>query len=238
MSFVTRRVAIGLATTGLAASVLLRAHDQAPAQAQTQVSPAQIDFARDVQPIFEKYCAECHGKSKARAKLRLHAPEFIRRGGNSGAAITPGNSHKSLLINRVLEENEDDRMPLDADPLPAETIAVLRAWIDQGAQMPAGVAAADADVVEHWAYVRPARPPVPAVGNGAWARNDIDRFVLARLEKEKLTPSADAAKATLLRRVSLDLTGLPPSPEELDAFLADASPDAYEKVVDRLLASP
>ena len=238
MSFVTRRVAIGLATTGLAASVLLRAQDQAPAPAQTQVSPAKIDFARDVQPIFEKYCAECHGKSKARAKLRLHAPEFIRRGGNSGAAITPGNSHKSLLINRVLDENEDDRMPLDADPLPADTIAVLRAWIDQGAQMPSDAVAADALVDEHWAYVKPKRSDLPTVSRDGWVRNPIDRFVLSRLDAEKLTPAPEAAKTTLLRRVSLDLTGLPPSPEELDRFLADSSPDAYERAVDRLLASP
>jgi hypothetical protein len=238
MSFVSQRVAIGLATTGLAASVLLRAQDQALAQAQIQVSPAKIDFARDVQPIFEKYCAECHGKSKARAKLRLHAPEFIRRGGNSGAAITPGNSHKSLLINRVLDENEDDRMPLDADPLPADTIAVLRAWIDQGAQMPSDAVAADALVDEHWAYVKPRRSDLPTVSRDGWVRNPIDRFVLSRLDAEKLTPAPEAAKTTLLRRVSLDLTGLPPSPEELDRFLADSSPDAYERAVDRLLASP
>src|SRR5688572_14990510 len=120
MSYITRSVVIGVGAVALVGSVLVKAQDRPASPAQ---APA-IDFVRDIQPIFEKYCAECHGKSKARAKLRLHAPEFIRRGGNSGAAITPGNSHKSLLVNRVLDENEDDRMPLDADPLPADTIAV------------------------------------------------------------------------------------------------------------------
>jgi hypothetical protein len=234
MSFSIRRGVIGLATGLLVASVLLRAQEQAPGAAPA--SPA-VDFVRDVQPIFEKYCAECHGKSKARAKLRLHAPEFIRRGGNSGMAIMPGNSHKSLLINRVLDENEDDRMPLDAEPLPADTIAVLRAWIDQGAQMPEQGTAAP-EVEEHWAYMKPKRPDLPEVANAGWIRNPIDRFVMARLEREKLAPSAEAPKATLLRRVTLDLIGLPPTPAELDAFLADTSADAYEKVVDRLLASP
>ena len=134
-------------------------------------------------------------------------------------------------------------MPLDADPLPAETIALLRAWVDQGAPMPApsaapaGAATGDGPVGDHWAYVRPKHPELPAVATAGWDRNPLDRFVLAALEREHLSPSRDADKSTLLRRVSLDLTGLPPTPAEQDAFLADASRDAYEKVVDRLLAS-
>jgi hypothetical protein len=234
MNSTPRWLLLGCGVTLLACSVMLRA--QSPAGGQP--APEALDFARDVQPILEKHCYECHGRAKARARLRLHAPDFIRKGGQSGAAIVPGKGHESLLIRRLLDENEEDRMPLDADPLPAETIARVRAWIDQGAVMPAGVAAADAVVEEHWAYVKPKRTEPPAVANASWPRNPIDRFVLARLEAEKLSPAPEAPKATLLRRVSLDLTGLPPTPEELDAFLADQSAEAFEKVVDRLLASP
>ena len=240
MNSTPRWLVLGCVATFLAGTVLVRAQSSAPAQppASAQPNAATIDYARDIQPVLEKHCYECHGRSKARARLRLHAPDFIRKGGQSGAAITPGKGHESLLIRRLLDENDDDRMPLDADPLPAETITRLRAWIDQGAPMPQVVAAADASVDEHWAYVKPVRPQLPAVGREGWIRTPIDRFVLARLEREKLSPAPEASKATLLRRVSLDLTGLPPTPEELDAFVADTSADAYEKVVERLLAAP
>jgi hypothetical protein len=235
MTHSTRCLTIGGAALLLAGSVLVRA--QTPAPAPATATAQAVDYDRDIQPIFEKFCYECHGRSKARAQLRLHAPEFIRKGGQSGPAVLPGKSHDSELMRRVLEQNEDDRMPLDADPLPDAVVAQLRAWIDQGAPMPAGNAAA-ATVDEHWAYVKPKRPALPEVKNAAWVRNPIDRFVLARLDREGLQPSPDAGKSILLRRVTLDLTGLPPTPEEIDAFLADTSPDAYEKVVDRLLASP
>jgi hypothetical protein len=227
-----RRILVVLAATLLAASVMAR--EQTPSSPQ---SPAAVDFTRDVQPILERYCYECHGRSKARAKLRLHGPAFITKGGNSGAALVPGKSHESLLIRRILDENEEDRMPLDADPLPDAAIATLRAWIDGGAAMPADAADAAA-VDEHWAYVKPTRPPLPDVKEPRWVRTAIDRFVLARLEKEGVSHAPEAAKATLLRRVTFDLIGLPPTPAELDAFLADTSPDAYDKVVERLLASP
>ena len=198
-----------------------------------------IDYARDIEPVLRQYCYECHGTTRARARLRLHAPEFILKGGSHGAVVMPGKSGESELIRRILSDDPDDRMPLDEDPLPAETVALLRAWVDQGAPMPAAAAtSASAPVQEHWAYVAPERPELPAVTTAGWARNPIDRFVLARLEQERLAPSRDADKSTLLRRVTLDLTGLPPTAEEHDAFLADASPDAYDRVVDRLLASP
>jgi hypothetical protein len=217
-----------------ATSVFARAQQPPPAAGSI---PQAIDFAKDIQPILEQHCYECHGRAKARARLRLHVPELILKGGQSGAAITPGKGHESLMIRRLLDENPDDRMPLDADPLPEDTIARLRAWIDQGAPMPLGTAAA-ADIQEHWAYVKPVRPDPPSVEGAGWVRTPLDRFVLARLEEEKLKPSPEAGRATLLRRLSLDLTGLPPTPEEVDEFLADASETAYEKVVDRLLASP
>jgi hypothetical protein len=207
-----------------------------PAGPQTSQA---IDYARDIEPVLRQYCYECHGTTRARARLRLHAPEFILKGGSHGAVVMPGKSGESELIRRILSDDPDDRMPLDEDPLPAETIARLRAWVDQGAPMPVAAAASAATPIqEHWAYVAPERPELPPVTTVGWARNPIDRFVLARLEKESLAPSREADRSTLLRRVTLDLTGLPPTPEEHDAFLADVSPDAYEKVVDRLLASP
>jgi hypothetical protein len=237
MTRLMRWFVIGCSASLLTGSVLLRAQTPAPASA---VKPApSVDFAKDIQPILEQHCAECHGRSKARARLRLHTPQHILKGGQSGPAIVPGKSDASELIRRVIDPNDDDRMPLDADPLPEDVVARLRAWIDQGAVMPAGTAVADADPVEeHWAYVKPVRPELPPVKKTDWIRTPIDQFVLAHLQRENLTPAAEAPKAALLRRLSLDLTGLPPTPQELEAFIADSSANAYEKVVDRLLASP
>ena len=151
-------------------------------------------------------------------------------------------------MRRVLGLDGEDQMPLDSDPLPEATIAQLRAWIDQGAPMPGAPAATGVSPTiaatrtppdpDHWAYIKPKRPELPAVVRTTWPRNDLDRFVLARLEREKLAPSPEASKSMLLRRLTLDLTGLPPSLAELDAFLADTASDAYDRVVDRLLASP
>jgi mono/diheme cytochrome c family protein len=203
-------------------------------------TPQVIDYARDIKPIFEKNCYECHGPTKARGRLRLHAGAFILKGGASGPVVEAGHSDQSLLIHRVLGLDGDDQMPLDRDPLPDTAVALLKAWIDQGAQFPpadSAQAGAVETVQEHWAYVKPKRPELPSVKNLAWARNAIDRFVLAELEHQNLKPSAAAGKPALLRRVTLDLTGLPPTPAELEAFLADSSADAYERVVDRLLAS-
>jgi hypothetical protein len=209
---------------------------------RAQSAPQAVDYARDVQPILEKYCYECHGPKRARGSLRLHTPELILRGGASGSPITPGKSELSLLIRRVLALDGDDQMPLERDPLPQAAVAVLRAWIDQGATVTGAAATAPAaqtpQVEEHWAYIAPVRKEPPTIINTAWAANAIDRFVLARLEREGLTPSKEADRAVLLRRVTLDLTGLPPTPADLSDFLADRSPNAYERVIDRLLASP
>src|SRR5262249_6566995 len=144
-----------------------------------------------------------------------------------GYAIVPGDSAKSRLLARVQAEAPSERMPPKGEPLTKGQVALLKRWIDQGAQYE-----------EHWAYVKPTRPALPEVKGAAWPRNGIDFFVLARLEKEGLKPAPEADRATLLRRVSLDLTGLPPSVAEVDAFLADKRPGAYERAVDRLLASP
>jgi hypothetical protein len=238
MTFLTRWFGIGCAAAVLAGSVFIRAEPPPPGVGPSQAA-GTIEYARDIQPILERHCYECHGRSKARAGLRLHTPDFILKGGNSGPSIHPGNSGGSELYRRIIDPNEEDRMPLDEDPLPRETIALLQAWIDQGAPMPTGGSAdAATDIDEHWAYVAPLRPDPPSVSTPGWVRNPIDAFVLSRLDHEKLSPSGEAPKATVLRRLTLDLIGLPPTPEEVDAFLADTAPDGYERVVDRLLASP
>jgi len=223
-----------LATWQLATVLAITAgpRGQAPAA-------APVDFVRDIQPILEKHCYKCHGSTRARARLRLNSAESILRGGASGPAVTPGKGEDSLVVRRLLGADFEDQMPLDADPLPPAAIALVRAWIDQGARFGAAATAAPAAAdQDHWAYVKPKHPEPPTVPAGRLVRNAIDRFVIARLEQEKLTPSSEASKHTLLRRLTLDLTGLPPAVEDLDAFLEDTSPDAYEKVVDRLLASP
>ena len=216
------------------------------ARQQGSIPQSPVDFARDIQPILETHCYECHGPKKARNGLRLDARAGAFAGGDSGPAIVRGNSEQSLLVRRILGLDGDDQMPKDEEPLTKAQIALIRAWIDQGAAWPdrpgTEPAAAVEPVSTHWAYLRPVAAHRPAVGNAGWARNDIDRFVLARLDKEGLTPSAEAAFETLVRRVSLDLIGLPPTLAELDAALADAAANgrdaAYEHVVDRLLASP
>jgi hypothetical protein len=195
-----------------------------------------VDFARDIQPIFKARCLKCHDWIKRRGQLRLDSGAYALHGGVSGKVIIPGNSRDSRLVQLITAADPDERMPQKGEPLSAEEIRLIRTWIDAGAHWPASEA--DATFAPHWAYRKPVSPPVPAVRHADRVRNPIDAFVLARLEREGLQPSPEAPPATLLRRVSLDLTGLPPSPAEVDAFLADASPDAYERVVDRLLASP
>jgi len=229
--------------------------------AQVQPRPAAIDFERDVRPILQKNCYECHDARKQKARLRLDSLAAIMKGSENGAIVIPGNSDKSPMVRRLLGLDGEDRMPKDEDPLPAAQIALIRAWIDQSAAVPPGVSIGNAgpqtsqtagggaglpspvdDAPQHWAYRVPVRPELPAVKRAGWARTPVDRFVLARLESEGLAPSAEAALDTLVRRVSLDLIGLPPSPKEVDDVRADAASNgvdaAYERLVDRLLASP
>jgi hypothetical protein len=219
---------------------------QNPAAAPQPASRPSVDFARDIEPILQNTCYECHGAKKTKADLRLDSPAAILNGGETGPIIVPGNSEQSLLVRRVLGLDGDDRMPKDGDPLPPGQVALLRAWIDQGpvwpGTAPGAVPAPDRQSPQHWAYRAPVAPAVPDVRRGEWVRTPIDRFVLARLEKEGLAPSREASLEILVRRVSLDLIGLPPSPREVDEVLADAARDgadaAYTRLVDRLLASP
>jgi hypothetical protein len=200
----------------------------------------RVDFKRQIEPIFARSCYQCHNAKKAMGQLRLDGKESALKGGLSGAAIIPGDGKQSLLVKRILGEGAEARMPMGGAPLAPTQIALIRRWIDEGADWPEnGQSAipASQSAIKHWAYVKPVRLALPRVKNQSWVRNPIDAFILARLEKEGLRPSPEADKASLLRRVYLDVIGLPPSVKEVDEFLADTSPDAYEKVVDRLLAS-
>ncbi|MES2694540.1 MAG: PSD1 and planctomycete cytochrome C domain-containing protein [Verrucomicrobiota bacterium] len=193
---------------------------------------SKLDFARDVQPILAKRCFDCHGADKAKGGLHLNTLAGTLKGGESREpALVVGHSAKSLLIQRITTDDENDVMPQKGDRLPPAEIATLKQWIDEGAVWP--------ENLKHWAYVKPERPAVPPVADrAAAAHNPIDHFVLARLAQEKLRPSPPTDKSRWLRRVSLDLVGLPPTPAEIEAFAADNSAQAYARVVDRLLASP
>ena len=198
----------------------------------------KVDFERDVKPILVESCIECHGADKQKGGLRLDVRSLAMEGGNSGRTIVTGQGSESSLVRRMRGLDDEDRMPLKKPAVPEEKIKLIEKWIDQGAAWAESDAPKDARLTTHWAFVKPVRHPEPAVRDGEWGRNAIDRFILARLETENLKPSREAPRETLLRRVSLDLTGLPPTIEEIGAFVADRSPAAYEKVVERLLASP
>jgi hypothetical protein len=192
----------------------------------------KLDFNRDVRRILSDKCFACHGPDEAarQAGLRLDIRDSALKPSESGAiAIIPDKPDDSALVKRIFSADPDEVMPpKDSNrQLSAAEKETLKRWIAEGA-----------NYAEHWAFTTPKRPPVPATKDQQWAKNDIDRFILARLEAEGLRPSAEASRETLIRRVTFDLTGLPPKLQDIDAFLADESPDAYQKVVDRLLASP
>lgn len=195
------------------------------------LAQAKIDFDRQIRPILSDKCFHCHGPDvqSQESDLRLDTKEEAFKDLGGHRAIVPGDVAASELIKRITSSDETERMPPpdSGRELSAEQIELLKRWIAEGASWQ-----------QHWAFMPVRRPNLPAVQRHDWPRNAIDFFVLARLESEGLTPSPEAEKTTLLRRVTLDLTGLPPTLEELDAFLADASPYAYDRAVDRLLASP
>jgi hypothetical protein len=190
------------------------------------VNAAEPDFVRDVQPLLAAKCQGCHGPARQMAGLRVDDAALLR-------VITPGSAANSTLIQRVTSTKPGFKMPPAGPGLTPSEIETVRTWIDAGAKVPfEGTAVVKSS---HWAFQPLKRPAVPAAT--AWSKNPIDAFVLARLKSANLEPSPEAAKTTLLRRVSLDLTGLPPTPEQITAFVNDSRPDAYERVVDRLLAS-
>jgi hypothetical protein len=221
-----------MALAGILPCLLLGAWLASAAQSRDTRPGKKIDFFREIQPVLKASCFQCHGPARQEGGLRLDTRAFALKGGASGPTLVPGKSRQSLLVQRLLGHGGKPRMPLGFAPFRKERIARIAAWIDQGADWP------PRPVGKHWAYLKPVRRTPPKVRLKSWVRNPIDNFVLARLEKEKLRPSPEAPKEVLIRRVSLDLIGLPPTPQEVEAFLADTSPNAYEKVVDRLLASP
>jgi mono/diheme cytochrome c family protein len=195
-----------------------------------QTAPA-VDFQREIRPILSDNCFQCHGPDSAarQAGLRLDRRESALEARPAGAPIVPGKSAASLLYQRVSDPNPDSRMP-PADSRKSLTpaqIATLKRWIDSGAPWK-----------EHWAFQTPVKPKPPAVRNAAWVRNPIDSFILAKLEEKGISPAPTEERRALIRRVSLDTTGLPPKPAEVETFLQDTAPNAYERMVDRYLASP
>ena len=201
-------------------------------------SSSKVDFAREILPIFEKSCYSCHGPKQQMRGLRLDSKKLALAGGQFGKVIYPYKASESPLYRRVAGIGNQVRMPMGGEPLDREQIARIRAWINQGAKWPEGVGAEVAEIEKHWAYVPPKRPYLPKISRRDWAANPIDSFVLARLEKEGLSPSPEADRVTLLRRLSLDLIGLPPTIQEVNAFLSDSRENAYQIQVERLLSSP
>ncbi|HSI73238.1 MAG TPA: DUF1549 domain-containing protein, partial [Fimbriimonas sp.] len=192
-------------------------------QQQKPLPPLQAKTATDVRTIFKAHCATCHSGSSPAAGLNLTTPEGIQKGGVSGKIFDLANPAKSLIVMRLHGEGGKPRMPLGMTSLTEDQVKKVAEWISQGAHT-------DVPDKPHWAYVKPVRPALPKTKDTKWARNPIDAFVLARLEHEGLRPSAEASKEVLARRVYLDAIGIPPTVEEVDAFLADKRPDAYERL--------
>jgi hypothetical protein len=204
----------------------------AQAQEKDAPLPERVQFNRDIRPILSDNCMKCHGPNAQARKgnLRLDSRESAFAPAESGkTAVVPGDLHKSELWSRISTNDPEEKMPprKSGKKLTPREVALLKRWIEQGAPWQG-----------HWAFIPVEKPAVPKTRDAAWARSSIDSYILARLEEEGLKPSPEADRATLARRVTLDLTGLPPTPAEVDAFVKDASADAYEKLVDRLLASP
>jgi mono/diheme cytochrome c family protein len=203
-----------------------------PGVERATAQTAEIDFSRAVQPIFARHCAKCHIE-KREGGLRLTSRKDAFVPADSGeVVIKPGDSAASEMIRRITAD-DDARMPPEGERLSADEVALIKRWIDEGAKWPESAVAK-----RHWSYVKPARAPLPAVSRPDLPRTFVDAWILARLDREKLKPSREASRTSLLRRLSLDLRGLPPSPGEVESFLADDSPDACERQADRYFASP
>jgi mono/diheme cytochrome c family protein len=226
----------------MALATLAVALFQAAASELPPAATRTVEFVKDVQPIFAKSCVSCHGPEKQKGGYRLDSPAAALQGGETySPAIKPGDSAGSPLIHLVAGLVPDSPMPAKGDPLTAEQIGVLRAWIDQGAKFPKdAVAKIDADPIKsHWSFQPVKRPAVPALPNRkSEIENPIDAFVRARLSENKLTPSREADRTTLIRRIHFVMLGVPPTPEEVAAFVADKKAQAFERLVDQVLADP
>src|SRR5262245_29665515 len=220
----------------------------APAVGEAADSSPKIDFERDVRPLLAGHCVKCHGPEKQQGGVRLDQRATQLRPADSGSRpVVPGRPGESEMIRRLEAADPSERMPPNAEPLEGEQIAILRLWIEQGAPAPELAApASDSrremvvtdDDRRHWSYVPLSDVPLPAVKNRDWARTPVDRFILEAQDAKELAPATPAGAAVLVRRVYYDLLGLPPSPADVQALVADRSPAAYEALVDRLLASP
>jgi hypothetical protein len=224
-------------TTIPALSLILFALSAASAQ-EVPASPEQIRFFEtSIRPVLVDHCQKCHGPQKQKAELRLDSRASILKGGVSGPAAVPGHPEKSLLINAVRHINGSPKMP-DGKKLSDRETTDLTRWVQMGLPYPDSLAAPKADPKSWWAFQSPRKPEVPKVRNSAWVQSPLDHFILAKLEAKGLKPAPPADRRTLIRRATFDLIGLPPTPEEIDAFVKDGSANAFAKVVDRLLASP
>jgi len=209
--------------------------------ADTKVPNTSINFTKEVLPILKKHCFECHSGSKHRGGLRLDTEEGIKTGGTSGLSILINKPNESLLIHRIQGDKGLPRMPLKAEALSQKQIDILRVWISQGAIISKGSLATNVKTGEdHWSLQAIKKPLIPTVPDAfkPWVQNPIDAFVLEKLQAKGLKPASQSEPRILARRIFIDLTGLPPTPVELEAFCNDNSPAAYEKLVDKLLASP
>ncbi|MEQ8788302.1 MAG: PSD1 and planctomycete cytochrome C domain-containing protein [Pirellulaceae bacterium] len=219
---------IGSAALVGSAALLGGRHASAAEKLDADSSTPTVDFVRDVRPLLSAKCFACHGPDAKEGGLRLDSREAALAEADSGdRAIVPGRPDQSRLLDRVTHDDADLRMPQGKEPLSAEQVAALRNWI-----------AAGAPFQRHWADVPPVQSPLPSVQDRRWPRGALDYYVLSRIEAAGLKPNEEADRYQLARRLYLDLIGLPPTVEEVDAFVADTRPDAYERLVDRLLASP
>jgi len=210
--------------------------------AQSEIPPLPaaatrpVDFQKDIQPILTAHCYSCHGPEKQKSDLRWDDKASVFKNGEHGPILLPGKSADSRVIKLVAGQEKEMVMPLKGDRLTSQQIGLLRAWIDQGASWPENASSATEDKRKHWAFKAPVRPRTP--GTTSKTSNPIDNFILARLEKERLKPSPEADRHVLIRRLSLDLIGLPPTIQEVEDFVGDKKSGAYERLVERLLASP
>lgn len=205
--------------------------------AASHASAEPIDYSKQIKPIFTARCTHCHGALKQEGGLRLDTGALARQGGDSGKAIAPGDVASSDLVKRIMASDAAERMPQEGEPLAAEQIAAVRDWINQGASSPADEKA-EQDPRKHWAFRPIVRPPVPETSNAGWVRNPIDAFIATNHQRQGLSPQTEATRSELLRRLYLDLIGLPPTLEQIKETDSDHENGWYERLTDRLLSSP
>ena len=210
-----------------------------PRRASADAPSPSIDFVRDIRPIFTAHCYQCHDAAKHKGGLRLDNRNEAMLGGDNGADILPHDTDHSRLLHLIRGDDPDAVMPAKGPRLSPAEIETLSAWIRQGRTWPDSAAISGEVAPTHWSFIKPRPPEIPHnLKHQQWVRNPIDAFVLAKLEENGLEPSPEADRYALIRRASLDLIGLPPTPREVDAFINDSRPDAYEQLIDRLLANP